>query len=89
MLKKGAEYEKIWKDSDLSKRDKNGQTISGLYPIFIPAKYCLEGKFDIYGFTIVEDTVEKVMTDEGIYTNEGSKTFLANKAEALKDDLKI
>jgi hypothetical protein len=26
------------------------------------------------------------MTDEGIYTNEGSKTFLANKAEALKDD---
>jgi hypothetical protein len=45
----GAEYEKIWKDSDLSKRDKNGQTISGLYPIFIPAKYCLEGKFDIYG----------------------------------------
>jgi hypothetical protein len=49
----------------------------------------LEGKFDIYGFTIVEDTVEKVMTDEGIYTNEGSKTFLANKAEALKDDPKI
>jgi hypothetical protein len=38
----------------------------------------LEGKFDIYGFTIVED--KKVMTDEGIYT-EGSKTFLANKAE--------
>jgi hypothetical protein len=29
------------------------------FTIFIPAKYCLEGKFDIYGFTIVEDTVEK------------------------------
>jgi hypothetical protein len=29
------------------------------------------------------------MTDEGIYTNEGSKTFLANKAEALKTTPKI
>jgi hypothetical protein len=29
------------------------------------------------------------MTDEGIYTNEGSKTFLANKAEKLKDDWKF
>jgi hypothetical protein len=55
------EYEKIWK---YAKIVRNRQTISGLYPIFIPAKYCLE-EFDIYGFTIVEEM--RVMTDEGLH----------------------
>lgn len=84
--KGGAEYEKIWDDSDINKRDKNGQTISGLYRIMIPAKYCLEGKFDPYGFTIVEDPNEPILTDEGIYTSEGSVTWIKNKMESLKDD---
>jgi hypothetical protein len=83
--KGGAEYESVWKDSDITKRDENGQTISGLYPIMIPAKYCLEGKFDIYGFTIVDDPAEKILTDEGKYTDVGSVTWLRNKTEALKD----
>ena len=84
--KGGAEYQKIWEDSDLQKRDKNGQTISGLYPIMIPAKYCLEGKFDIYGFTIIEDSETPILTDEGEYTKEGSITWIANKIESLKND---
>ena len=84
--KGGAEYQKIWEDSDLQKRDKNGQTISGLYPIMIPAKYCLEGKFDIYGFTIIEDSETPILTDEEEYTKEGSITWIANKIESLKND---
>ncbi|QRE05426.1 hypothetical protein H0H26_11535 [Flavobacterium psychrophilum] len=82
----GAEYQKIWKDSDISKRDANGQTVSGLYRLFIPAKFCLEGMFDEYGFTIIEDPINPIMTDEGIETNIGSVTWLNNKAESLKND---
>lgn len=84
--KGGAEYEKVWNDSNIFKRDANNQTISGLYPIFIAAKYCLEGKFDVYGFTIMEDPLEPILTDEGIYTSEGSITYLRNKSESLKND---
>lgn len=84
--KGGAEYEAIWNDSDLEKRDDNGQTKSGLYRIFIAAEYCLEGMFDEFGFTIIEDPVSPTLTDEGKITKIGSKTFLKNKANSLKDD---
>lgn len=83
--KGGAEYETVWNDSDVTKRDGNGQTTSGLYRIFIPAKYCLEGMFDDYGFTIVEDPKKSIKTDEGVLTDVGSKTFLKNKSDALSD----
>lgn len=84
--KGGAEYETIWNDSDISKRDENGQTVSGLYRIMIPAKYCLEGMFDIYGFTIIEDPKEPILTDSGEVTKIGAVTWLQNKINALKND---
>lgn len=84
--KGGAEYETIWNDSDVEKRDANGETKSGLYRIFIAAEFCLEGKFDEYGFTIMEDQEFEVMTDIGVKTRIGSKTHLKNKADSLKDD---
>jgi len=83
--KGGAEYEAIWNDSDISKRDDNGQTVSGLYPLFIAADYCMEGMFDKYGFSIVEDPETEILTDEGVYTKIGAKTFLDNKEKSLKD----
>lgn len=82
----GLEYFKVWNDSDLEKRNDNGQTKSGLYRIFIAAKYCLEGMFDQYGFTILEDPKEPMRTDEGAITKIGSITWLHNEAEALKGD---
>ena len=82
----GSEYYEVFKDSDMSKRDSNGRTKSGLYRIFIPAKFCLEGMFDEYGFTVVRDPAKPVKTDEGIYTTTGSETWLLNESESLKDD---
>lgn len=84
--KGGAGYEAIWKDSNPDERDGNGQTKSGLYRIFIAAEYCLEGMFDEFGFTIIEDPETAVRTDEGKLTKLGSKTFLKNKTESFKDD---
>ncbi len=83
--KGGQEYENIWDASDINVRDKNGQTESGLYRIFIAAKYCLEGMFDQYGFTIIEDPEKPIMTDEGIETTIGSITWLQNKADSIKN----
>lgn len=84
--KGGSEYKKIWDDSDVDIRDGNGETKSGLYRIFIEAEKCLEGMFDEYGFTIIEDPKNPIKTDEGKTTKVGSKTFLKNKSESLKGD---
>ncbi len=86
MKKGGSEFFKIWKDSDCNQRNANGQTKSGLYRIFIAAKYCQEGFFDEYGFSIVEDPEKPTKNDLGKYITQGAVTFLTNELEALKDD---
>lgn len=86
MKKGGAEFKKIWDDSNPLERNKNGQTKSGLYRIFIDAAFCLEGFFDVYGFSIVDDPEEPIMNDLGKLIKVGSDTYLKNELESLKDD---
>lgn len=80
----GAEFKNIWDNSDVNERNDNDMTISGLYRIFIPAKYCLEGFFDQYGFSIVKDPESKILADDGTYVKIGSETYLKNVLESLK-----
>ena len=88
----GAEFEIVWNDSDMNKRNANNQTKSGLYPIFIDAALCLEGFFDNYGFSIVEDPKKDIYNDlnekVGPNTNrkDGAVTFLKNELESLEGD---
>lgn len=84
LKKGGAEYKSVYDDSDPYKRDENGQTPSGLYRIFIAAKYCLAGFFDEYGFSIVEDPEQPIKNDLGKIVKIGSATFLKNKLEAQR-----
>ena len=90
--KGGREYKTIWDQSDLSKRNDNGQTKSGLYRIFIPAKFGLEGFYDEYGFTITETPTEDIKTDMGDYIGPnsavklGSVEYLKAELDSLKDD---
>jgi len=42
--KGGAEFKKVWDDSDYNDRTANDQTKSGLYRIFIPAEYNMRGQ---------------------------------------------
>lgn len=84
LKKGGGEYKSVYYDSDPYKRDENGQTVSGLYKIFIPARYCMAGFFDRYGFSIVEDPKEPVINDKGRPVKIGAKRYLLNRLEALK-----
>lgn len=80
----GQEYFDVWNNSDLNKRDDNGNTTSGLYRIFIPARYCLEGYFDVYGFSIVEDPIAPVLSDDGTKVKNGAITWLRNALDSKK-----
>lgn len=83
--KGGAEFKKIYDRSDPLKRNKNGETPSGLYKLFIPARYCIEGYFDEFGFSIIEDPKTPIRNEFGDLKSTGSVTYLKNEADALKE----
>ena len=84
--KGGEEYKQLWNDSDPTKRNANGRTVSGLYRLFIPAYESLEGFFDKYGNPIVTDPKKPLETLDGDSISFGAKTFLKNERDALKGD---
>lgn len=85
MSKGGAEFKKVYYQSDPLERSKNGQTQSGLYKLFIPAQYCIDGFFDEYGFSIADDPEKPVRNEYGELKKIGANTYLDNELEALKD----
>lgn len=86
MKKGGSEFKKIWDLSDVMDRNDNDQTKSGLYQMFIDAAFCIEGFFDQYGFSIVDDPDKPVMNELGKYVSIGAVTYLKNELDSLIDD---
>ena len=86
MNKGGEEYKGLWYDSDPNERNSNGRTRSGLYRIFIPAYDALEGFFDKYGNSVVEDPEESIEGIDGDSIQIGSKTYLKNERSSFKDN---
>ena len=58
----GKVYEKLFRDSDTDLRNSNGETISGLYPVFLPAYYAFmfdnDDNPDGFGLPLVEEAKE-------------------------------
>lgn len=86
MDKGGKQYKDIWRDSDPTKRNANGRTVSGLYRLFIPAFEALEGFFDQYGNPVIEDPEKPIMGVDGEWIEIGAKTYLQNERKALLHD---
>ena len=86
MDKGGEEYKALWEDSDPNERNANGRTKTGLYRIFIPSYNALEGFFDEYGNAVVEDPDAAVRGIDGEEIDLGSKTYLRNERDSLKND---
>ena len=60
--KGGDNFKKLYYDSDVTKRNANGQTRSGLYSLFIPMEWNYEGYIDSYGLPVFE-TPKKPVKD--------------------------
>lgn len=95
MNKGGKEFKQIYEESDVTDRDENGQTLRGLYSLFISAEYNLEGFFDEYGISIVETPEVPVMGNNGRLIKIGSREFLEKRrrgkrknAKALNEELR-
>jgi hypothetical protein len=80
----GAAFKIVYDASDPLQRNENDQTSSGLYKLFIDAAFCIEGFFDEYGYSIVDDPAVPVRNEFGDLKKIGAITFLNNEAKALK-----
>lgn len=86
MLKGGSEFKKVWDLSNVFDRNQNSQTKSGLYSLFIDAAYCIEGFFDLYGYSIVEDPKVPALNELNELKKIGAATYLKNELDSLIDD---
>ena len=63
--KGGDNFKKLYYDSDVRERNKNGQTTSGLYSLFIPMEWGYEGFIDMYGYPVFDTPQDPVKGIEG------------------------
>ena len=86
-LSKGGEnFKKLYNDSEPTKRSANGQTKSGLYSLFIPMEWNMEGFIDEYGWPVFEDPKKPIMGIDGEEITMGVITYWNNEVAALKSD---
>jgi hypothetical protein len=86
-LSKGGEnFKKLYYDSDPTKRSANGQTKSGLYSLFIPMEWNMEGFIDEYGWPVFDDPKKPILGIDGEDITMGVITYWNNEVAALKTD---
>ena len=86
-LDKGGEnFKKLYYASDVTKRNRNGQTSSGLYSLFIPMEWNYEGFIDAYGLPVFETPKDAVKDPQGDLITTGVIEHWENEVDGLKDD---
>ena len=84
--KGGDNFKKLFYASDVTKRNRNGQTSSGLYSLFIPMEWNYEGFIDSYGIPVFDTPREAVEGPYGDPIDIGVIEHWENEADGLKDD---
>ena len=84
--KGGDNFKKLYRDSNVTKRNKNGQTKSGLYSLFIPMEWNYEGFMDRYGIPLFNTPENPVQDMHGDYIDIGVINHWENEVEGLKKD---
>ena len=84
--KGGANYKKLYYDSDVTKRNRNGQTSSGLYSLFIPMEWSYEGFIDTYGIPVFDTPKTTIKGVDGNEIEYGVIEHWQNEVDGLKSD---
>jgi hypothetical protein len=86
-LDKGGEnFKKLYGASDVTKRNRNGQTASGLYSLFIPMEWNYEGFIDEHGSPVFNTPDHEVFDPHGELIDIGVIDSWQNEADGLKND---
>ncbi len=84
--KGGSNFKKLYGNSKVTKRNRNGQTASGLYSLFIPMEWNYEGFIDEYGAPVFDEPIEKTVGPHGDIIDIGIIEHWDNEADGLKGD---
>jgi len=84
--KGGDNFKKLYNASDVTKRNRNGQTKSGLYSLFIPMEWNYEGFIDEFGIPVFTTPDIDVFAPDGELIDVGVIDSWQNEADGLKDD---
>ena len=84
--KGGDNFKKLYYDSDVTKRNKNGQTSSGLYALFLPMEWGYEGFINKYGYPVFNTPSEPVEGIDGEKIHKGVIEHWENEVDGLKSD---
>ena len=84
--KGGANFKKLYNDSDCTKRNSNGQTKSGLYSLFIPMEWNMEGFIDRYGMPVFRSPEKSILGIDNEFISQGAVDYWENEVDSLKQD---
>ena len=84
--KGGANFKKLYYDSDAKSRNANGQTKSGLYSLFIPMEWNFEGYIDKFGMPVLKTPDKPIQGNDGEYITTGAINYWENEVDSLKND---
>jgi hypothetical protein len=86
LSKGGDNFKSLYYDSDVVKRNKNGQTKSGMYSLFIPMEWNMEGFIDRYGMPVFRTTESSVLGIDNEEIHKGAIDYWEAEVESLKSD---
>jgi hypothetical protein len=84
--KGGANFKKLYEDSRIKDRNANGQTKSGMYALFIPMEWNMEGFIDRYGMPVLRKPKNSVAGVDGEWVTNGAIDYWEAEVDSLKSD---
>ena len=86
LSKGGSNFKDIYEDSSVLHRNANGQTKSGLYSLFIPMEWNMEGFIDLYGMPVFNTPKEPIIGVDKILIKNGAIDYWEAEVDSLKSD---
>lgn len=86
LSKGGDNFKKLYEDSRIHSRNANGQTKSGLYALFIPMEWNMEGFIDKYGMPVFRKPLEEIEGVDGNMIKNGALDYWEAEVDSLKND---
>jgi hypothetical protein len=84
--KGGKNFKQLYYNSDVTRRNRNGQTSSGLYSLFIPMEWNYEGFMDTYGSPVFIRQESPIKGVDGYKITTGVIEHWENEVDGLKSD---
>ena len=86
LSKGGDNYKKLYEDSNIFNRNANGQTKSGMYSLFIPMEWNMEGFIDRHGMPVLRKPETPIVGVDGQDITNGAINYWEAEVESLSND---